>query len=75
MSTNVTVSGQQLGVEQVTAPESIQSLQGANLCQYWPETKSGLQILANTLTGPMAPIYKGVIAILIGIGDAACPAK
>jgi hypothetical protein len=73
-SSTLTIKGEKFQVLSVTTADSLRSLANSpNFCKIWPEVKQGLQFLSSILKGPWGPVYQGVIAILIGIGDAACP--
>lgn len=46
------------------SPESV------NFCNYWPAAKTGLQLMEQIIKNP---VVKGVIKMLVELGDRLCP--
>lgn len=48
------------------SPESV------NFCAVWPSAKAGLQVLAGIIKNP---VVKGVIGMIVTLGDSLCPSN
>ena len=71
---SVMVQSTPYSLQSVADPKSVDALSSSpGFCAGWPTAKPVLQQIADTLTGPWSFLYKGVIAVIIGIGDSICP--
>ncbi len=72
------IESQSVSVQSVTTAAALQRLSANKaFCNLWPDGKKVLNWLKDALSEPppWGPLYKLVIAILIALGDKACPPK
>lgn len=56
-------------IKNVSLEKSVESV---NFCAAWPAAKTGLELLKNIVKNP---VVKGLIGMIINVGDGLCPSK